>query len=198
MGDIKKTSCYLFYLIIGIQLFSLYSCHPRDDVQLEPKQFTPAEKKQIVDILNQIKDSVIAPNNPEYQKEVYIDYPVQTKSLLQSSILKEHLPLRPDSAFYQGVKDATKNILKGNYVRKVSGLGIMINRVEFGPVWDSVLYYKYALKTKYAAGCQVDICLHAYLEGYNEIIYRAFFRFYGFDIFEKSRKEAEDAIEKYY
>ena len=156
-------------------------------------------------ILNVVGDS-ISVSNAQISLEDFLDTWSDAQNVLRQDVINSRsrtgYPVRPDSAYLQGLADAKRDISTGNLRTKTVGLETILELKTLlsKSRWRPCEVYAYILKRNYSinvdniASCDVDLPIKAYISAYNRISKSVINEFYGYDVFEKSWDDIRDTI----
>ncbi len=183
---------YSLLLLLSISL--LDGCSSTSEIPYKSRVISKLDIVNLSVFLKELLDTIDVKLDSSYQKVEYDYWPQPMRNRLQSQILAMNLPLRPDSAYYKGMIDAEKDIGNGIFMHYTYGLDVLFNGIPIWPVFDSILTMKYAIKTNYMAGCEVNGCIKAYKEGYDKVSIPIINKFYKCDVYQSAWGEAIKCI----
>jgi hypothetical protein len=188
------------FIIALASLIIISGCSNRDLINNNAKIISSNDIKKLNNILRATLDTMTINIDPYYGKDTYSNLPDNMRMELQNEIIKQGYPLRADSAYYLGLRDAINNLKNGNLVYKTYGLERIIqiddnqNQWEKDKVYRYILLHEYAIKTEVIAGDVVNSSLKAYEDGYSKIFVPVINIFYGYDVFQKANEDILDVI----
>ncbi|MGE5679360.1 MAG: hypothetical protein ACM34K_00630 [Bacillota bacterium] len=187
------------FLLLVLFAISFLNCSNTEQLQKRRKLLTESEISRLNSILKEITDTLQLSIPSNYNKETFDGLPDNFKKREQDILISQGLPVRADSAYILGIRQAINNIRNGKLINKKYGLERNI-RLEDGTVWkvEEIFYYillnQYAISTDVIAGDLVNDSIVAYCKGYKSIFLPLLYRFYGFDVMKKSFDDIPEVI----
>ena len=198
-----------YYTNIFLFLLLILNCSSTIILSHNSKLLTNQEKKRLSVILSSVIDTVSIETS-RMDLHDYIDDWDDTSENMKSAVLKirksSGFPIKPESAYIQGLLDSENDIAAGDLKIKSYGLERIweiqegLRKIKFKPrkVYTTILKKYYAVKLDEIAGDQVDITLKAYVSAYNRVSKTVINTFYGHDIFERSWSKIEEVAFLYW
>lgn len=124
----------LFVSIIFVT--TLLGCSGTEQLRHKGKLLPKTEISKLNSILKEITDTLHIRIPSEYNHETYRDLPDNMKNRLQKALINQGFPIRADSAYALGIRQAINNIKIAKLIKKKYGLERNVT-LEDGSSWSA-------------------------------------------------------------